>query len=64
MPSLVVTFPDLPDSAAAGVRAAIQSLAAGFGVAVRIVPVAQEGRRDEVRAASGLVSVQDEEQDT
>jgi hypothetical protein len=61
MPSLVVTFPDLPDGAVAGVRAAVQSLAAGLGVAVRIVPVAQGGRRDEVRAASGLVGVQDEE---
>ena len=61
MPSLVVTFPDRPDSAVDGVRAAVQSLASDLGVAVRIVPVAQEGRRDEVRAAAGLVGVQDEE---
>jgi len=60
MPSLVVTFPDLPDDAVEDLRREVQSLAARRGVAVRLVPVDQGGRRDEVRASTGVVAVQDE----
>ena len=63
MANLIATFPDLPDSAVDGVRAEVQSLASRLGVAVRVVPVAQDGRCDEVRASSGIVAVQDDDRE-
>jgi hypothetical protein len=60
MASLIVTFSDLPENSVDNVRAEMQALASRLGVAVRVVPVAQDGRRDEVRASSGIVGVQDD----